>query len=202
MHAHTHTCKVHTHTHTHTHTHARTNAYTHIHKGVGVSLEETFDGGLENNTSILNPYSQEITVVCQSALRDPCRSGGWKSPNNTYIVSPEQNRSCSTDVDIFSSTRLTVSPDLPDGLYTCVIPDESLIMRSIYIGIYSHFEEKSECISHTLNSTLLSNPVTALTGMHSMSLSRHNKPQLWSTFSLYGHYSLRNGLTHQACTVF
>ncbi len=121
-------------------------ALLHLYIGAGVHFENAFLGAVANNTAVLNPGSSDFALLCQSALRNSCNTGNWKNPNDNYISNVTSlSQVCSNSEPIsqfFSTAQLSLSPDLSSGLYTCVIPDETLLIRKVYIGVYSDIEER------------------------------------------------------------
>ena len=117
----------------------------HLYIGAGVHFENAFLGTVANNTAVVNQGSSD-TLLCQSALRNSCNTGNWKNPNDNYISNVTSlSQVCSNSEPIsqfFSTAQLSLSPDLSSGLYTCVIPDETLLIRKVYIGVYSDIEER------------------------------------------------------------
>ncbi len=119
-----------------------------FHLGAGVHFENAFQGAVANNTAVVNPGNNDLALLCQSALRNSCNTGNWKNPNNDDIsnnvtsLSQVCNNSEPPTNQFFSTAQLSLSPVLTSGLYTCVIPDETMLIRKVYIGVYSDIEER------------------------------------------------------------
>ncbi len=109
--------------------------------GAGVRFENEFLSNIANNTAVVNTGNNEYTLLCQSALRNSCNAGNWNAPGNSNVTSSHNSQVCST-FEQFSTVQLSLSPDLVSGLYTCAIPDETLLTRKVLIGIYSDLEER------------------------------------------------------------
>ena len=63
--------------------------------------------------------------------------GLWRLPDGTLAnetTSPYRIRGFSS---LFLNNRMSNTVSLPIGIYSCVIPDDEDIIRTLYIGVYS-----------------------------------------------------------------
>ncbi len=107
--------------------------------GVGVRFKNLFLSTVANNTAVVSTGDNDYILLCQSALQNCCNAGNWNIPGDSSVAT--HTEVCDS-LEIFSTAQLSLSPSLISGLYTCSIPDETLLARKVFIGIYSNLEER------------------------------------------------------------
>lgn len=113
--------------------------YTFLNAGVGVFAN---DNMASNNSILLADRNNQIgTVYCSSGNRSN-GIGQWFAPNGAAL--PQSGSTLSVvrgggsypsyvGLQLRANQSLTVSDE---GIYTCVIPDENGIQKTVHVGLY------------------------------------------------------------------
>ena len=102
------------------------------------------DNPVSNNSVVLADRNNEIgTIYCSSGSRSS-GIGQWYAPNGVAITESSTLFSVvrgGGDFPAFVGLQLRANQSLTqffEGVYTCIIPDENGISRSLHIGIFRY----------------------------------------------------------------
>ena len=91
------------------------------------------------NISILNESNLLNGISCLTALQTSINIGEWYYPNGNRIGTQDELQALYTlqrigRVDLHSNYRISKSLE---GIYTCIIPDDSGMNQTLHVGIYT-----------------------------------------------------------------
>ena len=112
-----------------------------IYAGVGIFAN---DNPVSNNSVLLADRNDQIgTIYCSSGSRNN-GIGQWFAPNGIAITQSSTLFSVvrgGGNIPAFVGLQFRANQSLTEfheGIYTCIIPDENSISRTLYIGIHRY----------------------------------------------------------------
>ena len=107
--------------------------------GVALRFPAMSPSAVLPNISILNESNLLNGISCLTALQTNINIGEWYYPNGSRIGTQDDSPALYTlqrigRVDLHSNNRIS---KLLEGIYTCIIPDDSGMNQTLHVGIYT-----------------------------------------------------------------